>query len=176
MDLRQRVGDGGDLRGLGVDVDRDPDRDHAEVVGAGDGRDRGHEAQRRALVGAGQVDLAGDVDGMGAGAGAGDRGADLAGGRAGRRGLLGGARVAGGAQARDRRLRAVGDALELARNPGRCRHLRAGEVLVAVVAAELQRERAVRARRVVFDARFEARREGPRAVRAGAAARGPSRS
>ena len=79
----------------GSTCDRDPHRDHAEVVGAREGRNRDDQAQRGALVGAGQIDLAVDVDGMGPGAGAGDRRADLAGGRAGRRGLLGGARVAG---------------------------------------------------------------------------------
>ena len=44
---------------IGVDVDRDPDDDVAEVVGARDGRGDDREAQRRALVGAGEVDLAG---------------------------------------------------------------------------------------------------------------------
>ena len=63
---------------VGIDVEGRPDDDVAEVIGAGDRRGDHREAERRALVGAGEVDLAGEVDGVGAGAGAGDRGADLA--------------------------------------------------------------------------------------------------
>ena len=40
-----------------------PDDDVAEVIGAGDGGGDHGEGERRALVGAGEVDLAGDVDG-----------------------------------------------------------------------------------------------------------------
>ena len=72
-DLGQGVGDGGDLGGFGVDVEGGADDDVAEVIGAGDrGGDDG-EGERGALVGAGEVDLARDVEGVGAGAGAGDR-------------------------------------------------------------------------------------------------------
>ena len=45
-----------------VDLERGPDDDVAEVVGPGDRRDDDHEAERRALVGAGEVDLAGQVE------------------------------------------------------------------------------------------------------------------
>ena len=38
-DLRQRIGDGGDLGRHRIDRDRDPDRDVAEVVGPGDRRE-----------------------------------------------------------------------------------------------------------------------------------------
>ena len=93
-DLGQGIGDGGDLGGFGVDLERGPDDDVAEVIGARDRRGDHREAERGALVGAGEVDLAGDVDGVGAGAGAGDRGADLGGGRAAGLGLLGEAGVA----------------------------------------------------------------------------------
>ena len=93
-DLRQRIGDRGDLGGRRVDVERRPDDDVAEVVRAGDRRGDHGEAERRAFVGAGEVDLARDVDRVGAGAGAGRRGADLGGGRAARARLLGEARVA----------------------------------------------------------------------------------
>ena len=99
-DLGQGIGDGGDLGGFGIDVKGRPDDDVAEVIGAGDRRGDHGEAERRALVGAGEVDLAGDVDGVGAGAGAGDRGADLGGGGAARVGLLCQARVARAARPR----------------------------------------------------------------------------
>ena len=75
-DLRQRVGDGGDLGGFGVDLERGADDDVAEVIAAGDGGDDEDEGERGALVGAGEVDLAGQVEGVGAGAGAGDDFAD----------------------------------------------------------------------------------------------------
>ena len=58
-DLGQGVGDGGDLGGFGIDVERGADDDVAEVIGAGDGRGDHGEAERGALVGAGEVDLAG---------------------------------------------------------------------------------------------------------------------
>ena len=94
-DLGQGVGDGGDLGGFGVDVERGPDDDVAEVIGARDRRGDHREAERGALVGAGEVDLAGEVDGVGAGAGAGLGGADLARRGAAGVGLLLQARVAG---------------------------------------------------------------------------------
>ena len=80
---------------VGIDVKRRPDDDVAEVIGARDRRGDHGEAERGALVGAGEVDLAGDVEGVGARPGPGHRGADLGGGRAAGIGLLGEARVAG---------------------------------------------------------------------------------
>ena len=85
-DPRQRVGDGGDLGGFGVDLQGDAVDDDAEVEGPGDGGDDRDQGERGAFVGAGEVDLAGGVDRGGAGAGAGGGGADLGGGRAGGRG------------------------------------------------------------------------------------------
>ena len=111
-DLRQGIGDGGDLGGFGIDVEGDADDDVAEVIGTGDRRGDHGEAQRGALVGAGEVDLAGEVDGVGAGAGAGLSGADLAGRRAARVGLLCEAGVAGVGRGGERCVGAVGDALQ----------------------------------------------------------------
>ena len=72
-DLGQRVRDGGDLGGFGVDVEGGADDDVAEVIGPGDRRGDHGEAERGALVGTGEVDLAGEVDGVVAGAGSGSR-------------------------------------------------------------------------------------------------------
>ena len=77
-DLGQGVGDGGDLGGFGVDVEAVADDDVAEVIATGDGGGDEDEGEGGALVGAGEVDLAGEVEGVGAGAGAGGRFADLA--------------------------------------------------------------------------------------------------
>ena len=87
-DLGQGVGDGGDLGGFGVDVQSGADDDVAEVIRAGDRGGDDRQAQGGALVGAGEVDLAGKVDRVVAGSGAGERFADLAGRRAARVGLL----------------------------------------------------------------------------------------
>ncbi len=76
-DLGQRGADGGDLGGFGVDVEAFADDDVAEVIAAGDGGGDEDEAERGALVGAGEVDLAGEVEGVGAGAGAGGEFADV---------------------------------------------------------------------------------------------------
>ena len=77
-DVRDRVGDGVDLRRFGIEEERHPDDDGAEVEGPGERRGDDHERERRALVGAGEVGLAVDLQRRGAGAG-GDRGdADLA--------------------------------------------------------------------------------------------------
>jgi hypothetical protein len=46
QDLRERVGVDAHLRRRRVDVDRAPDRDHAEVIGAGESRDDDHDAER----------------------------------------------------------------------------------------------------------------------------------
>ena len=89
------IGDGGDLGVLGIDVKRRADDDVAEVIGTGDRGGDHREAERRALVGAGEIDLAGDVDGVVAGAGAGDRRCRSGRRRAARACLLGEARVAG---------------------------------------------------------------------------------
>ena len=50
-DLRERVGDGGDLSGSRVDMDCGPDRDIAQIVWSRDGWDDGQEAERRAFFG-----------------------------------------------------------------------------------------------------------------------------
>ena len=51
----QRVGDGVDLGGFGVDVEGGADDDGAEVEGAGDRRGDDRQAERGAFVGAGEV-------------------------------------------------------------------------------------------------------------------------
>ena len=64
------------IRHLGrfrVDEDRRPDDDGAEVEGTGDRRGDEGEPERRAFIWAGEVGLAGGVEGAGAGAGAGGR-------------------------------------------------------------------------------------------------------
>ena len=95
-DQGKRVGDGGDLGGLGVDPEGGADDDVAEVIAAGDRRGDHHQAERGALVGAGEVDLAGEVERVGAGAGAGARFAEQACGRTARVCLLEEAGVAFG--------------------------------------------------------------------------------
>ena len=77
----------------GLTSKRGADDDVAEVIAAGDGGGDEDEGERGALVGAGEVDLAGEVEGVGAGAGAGGEFADLAGGGAAGVGLLGEAGV-----------------------------------------------------------------------------------
>ena len=120
-DLGQGIGDGGDLGGFGIDVERRPDDDVAEVIGAGDRRGDHREGERGALVGAGEVDLAGEVDRVGAGAGAGLGGADLGGRRAARVCLLCEARVAGLRRGGEGGVGAVG-------NPARVARSRAGSM------------------------------------------------
>ena len=84
---------------------------------------------------------------MRSGAGTGDGGADLAGRRAGRRRLLGAARVAGGCELVDRRLRAVGDALQGRREAGRRRDGRAPVRFCSPsLRLSIRRERRVRRR------------------------------
>ena len=86
-DVGDRVGGLGvdrDLGGEGVDLDRRADDDHAEVEGADQGRVDGGDRDRRAVVGAGQVELAGRIGEHSAQAVAGDRVADFRGRRAAR--------------------------------------------------------------------------------------------
>ena len=166
-DPRQRVGDCGDLGGRGIDVDRDPSDDVAEVVGPGDGRNHDEEAQRSALVGTGEVDVAADVERAGAGPGAGLDGADPARGRAERRGLLLAPAVGAARQARDRRLGAVRDSPQRREEARRRADLERGRFLVTVVAARLDGERSERTRGVVGAARVHRRVERRRRRRAG---------
>ena len=159
-DLWQGIGDRRHLGGRRIHLDRGADRDVAEVVGPGDRRYDGKEAQRRALVWTGEIDLARHVDGMGAGACACDRGADLAGGWASGRGKLGEPGVERIGEPVDRRLGTVGNSLEPRGEPRRGRDRQSGEVLVSVRASDFHREGSVGAGRVVRRAGFEARREG----------------
>ena len=62
----QRVGDGGDLGAFRVDVEGDADDHGAEVEGTGDGGDDHDQRERRALIGAGEVGVARDVERAGA--------------------------------------------------------------------------------------------------------------
>ncbi len=78
MMLGTRVGDGRDLRGQRIDVERDPDDHDAVVVGAGEGRRDRREAERRALEGADEVHLPDRVERVAAGAGGDVGGPDLA--------------------------------------------------------------------------------------------------
>src|SRR4029079_806072 len=118
--------------------------DHvAEVVGAGDGRYDDDQAHRGALVGARQVHPSGSEERMGAGSLAGARRPDLTGGRTRGRGLLTAPRTGWGGDRGERSLRAVGDAAERSEEPGRCRDVDRGEVLIAVVAVHGEDERRV---------------------------------
>ena len=94
-----------------VDVQGDPDHDGAVVIGAGEGRGDRDQAERRALEGAGQVDLADRVEGVGARAGGDVGGADFTRGRAARVGLLDFAQGVG--RREDVGLGAVGDAVQV---------------------------------------------------------------
>ena len=142
-DRGQRIGDRGDLGVDRIDVERGPDDDVAEVIGPGDRRGDDREAERRALVGTGEVDLAGQVERVGAGAGAGGRRADPARGGAGGVGALGGPGAAGIRERGERRVGAVGDAAQRREEAGRRVHRDRAEVLVAVGAVEFEREGAV---------------------------------
>ena len=84
-DVRDRVRAGRveeDFAGFGVDVDREADDDGADVEGADDAGGDRDEGDGVAVVGAGEVDLAGGVGERGADAGAGEAAADLGGGGA----------------------------------------------------------------------------------------------
>ena len=119
------------------------DDDVAEVIGAGDRRGDHGEGERGAFVGAGEVDLAGEIDGVVAGAGAGCGGADLGGGGAARVCLLCEAGVAGVGGGGEGGVGAVGDALQGRREARRGGDGEGAEVLVAVGAGEFEREGAV---------------------------------
>ena len=60
----QGIRDGGDLGRFGIDVKGGADDDVAEVKGPGDRGGDDRQAERGALVGAGEVDVAGNVDGV----------------------------------------------------------------------------------------------------------------
>ena len=137
-DLRDGFGVGDDVGVGGVDVEGDSDHDGAVVIGAGEGRGDRDEAQRGALEGAGQVDLAGGVEGVGAGAGGDVGGADLRGGGAAGVGLLDCGRGLG--RRRDVGFGAVGDAVQVGGEAGGQGEVQLAEVLVAVFAVELQGE------------------------------------
>ena len=64
-DLGEGIGDGAPLGADRVDVERGPDHDGAEVKGAGDRRGDDHHAERGGFVGAGEVGVAGGVEGVG---------------------------------------------------------------------------------------------------------------
>ncbi len=129
---------GADVGVVGVDVNRDADDNHPVVIGAGQGGSDRDQAQRGTLERSRQVHPADGVEWVRPGAGGDVGGADLAAGGAARARLLGPARVPG--RGRDRALRAVAEAAEARRQPGRHREVEVTEELVAVFAAELQSE------------------------------------
>ena len=140
-----------DLGRFGVDVQRRPDHDGVEVEGTGDRRGDEHHADRRALVGAGEIRLAVGVERRRSGAGVDSARAHLAVGRTTRGGEL---RCAGAVRGRrDARLRAVLDALQLRHHPGRQVDVDLADLLGAVGPRDVQLERAERARLPVFHAR-----------------------
>ena len=126
LELRQGVGGGRDGGGARVDRDRRAHHDVAEVVGAGDrGRDH-RKAERRPLVGAGQVDGALERERRRAGAGGDRRGPNAA-------------RV-GATRGRGHRVVAGRDARDHPEQPRRLLDRELVEVLFAVFAAERERE------------------------------------
>ena len=174
-DRRHGVGDGGDVGVERVDVEGDPDDDDAVVVGPGERRGDRDQGERRALEGAGEVHPPDRVEGVAARPGGDVRGADLARGGAARlRPARRGPSVLRGG--RDRGLRAVGDAAQVAGKPGRHREVEVAEELVAVVAVELQGEGAEVAGHRVRGTGHEARVEGAHLRPGRASRRGRSRA
>ena len=141
--------------------------DVAEVIATGNGGDDEDEGERGALVGAGEVDLAGEVEGVGAGAGAGGEFAEEAGGGAAGIGLLGEAGVGFEGGGFDRCLRAVGDALKGGGEAGWGGEVEDAEVLFAVFAGEVEGEGGVGGSGGIGDAGGEAGVEGAGAVGTG---------
>ena len=137
--------------------DRRADRDHAEVEGPDvGGVDRDHR-ERLAVIRAGQVQAAGRVREVGAEPVAGDRVSDFAGRGAG--GVFGLFEPGLELGRRDRGLRAVRDAGDLAEQTRRQFGGVGGELLVGVTAVELQVERGVGAGLAVQRPRLGRRRE-----------------
>ena len=156
QDRGDRIRDRVDLGRFRVDVEGVPDDHVADVERPGDRRGDDREAERGALVGTGQIGVAVDVVGGGAGAGADVDGADLGGGRAARVGelLLAGLAGRGG----ERRVGAVGDPGELREQALGQGRVDAGQLLGAVGTGELQGEGRVEPRRRFEGAGFEDRR------------------
>ncbi len=73
---RERIARDRDARGARVDVERLADDHGAEIERPGDSRDDDREAERAAVVGTGEIHLAGQVVGIGARPGGDRRGAD----------------------------------------------------------------------------------------------------
>ena len=152
-----------------VEGQRDPDHDRAGVEGPGHrGGDR-DDAQRVAVVGAGEVEGAADVGELAADPGARGRGADPAGRRAGGMvelflsAVLSRAALGLG----DRGLGAVGDAGEAGEHAGGQGGRELGQVLFAVAAGDPHLKGAVVGGGVAQGAGFEAGVEGGRPGRAG---------
>ena len=176
-----RRGSGGIGVGLDPSPGRFPDRRRAppgrrraEVEGTGDGRGDEGEAERRALVGTGEVGLAGGVEGAGAGAGAAVTVPIWL--AAGQEGLASSAAPLLPMARGDRGVRAVGDALQRGGEALRRGQVDGAEFLFAVVAGQVQDEGAGLTGAGGFGAGVEARAEGARrrAVGAGASRSGRS--
>ena len=145
--VRGRAVDFADV-GDRVEAQRLAHDDGAGVEGAGHRRGDRHRGDRVAVVGAGEVELAGHVGELGADPRPGQGAADL-GGRRAARGVelfLSPVRALAGAAPGDRRLGAVGDAGELGHHAGRQHEGEAAHVLFAVVAGQAHRRRGSRSR------------------------------
>ncbi len=138
QDRRQGVALHRHLAACDVDVHRLADENRAEVEGAGEGGDDHRQGEGGAVVGAGEVGVAGDVQGAGAGAEGDVDAAYLRGRGAGGVGLLLGARLGRGGG--EGRLIAVGDAGEAAEQARRRDHREARELLGAVLPGEVEDE------------------------------------
>ena len=163
-DARHRFGVGDDVGVVQVDVERDPDDDGAVVVGTGQRRGYRHQRQRRAFERARQEDPSDRVERVPAGSRGDVRGADFGARRAARDQLLGPAERL--RRRGDRRLRAVGDAGQVAGQPRRHREIELAEELVAVFTVEFEREGAEGAGLGVRGARDEVGVERPDLARA----------
>ena len=151
-DVGDRIGAGGveeDFAGFGVDLEGLADDDGADVEGADDAGGDRDDRERRAVVGAGEVDLARGVGEGGADAGAGQGAADLGGGRAGGAVELFLAAVGAGAGGGggDRGVGAEGDPGELAGDAGGQLDREVGDLLFGVGAGEIECRRGRSARR-----------------------------
>ena len=136
QNLGQRVGDGGHSSRRGVEVNSCFGDHGAEVVGARHRWGDEGEAERRAFVGAGEVELAGGVVGGGSRSGGGGEAAYLRARGTGGTLLLLAAALGGGNG--ERRIGALLGPRQLRRQPRRRGDVDGGEVLGAVAAPEMK--------------------------------------
>ena len=163
------------LCGNRVEAQGQADDDRADVEGSCDPGDDRDDRERIAVVGARQVEVAGDPGEHSPHSRSVGRRADLARGRAGGVGLLFVAAVGAGARDRpgDVCVRAFGDSDQRCQEPLRQRGRDLGQVLVAVLSRQAHDQGRVGACGVVQGSRFEAGVEGQVAGGAGSSVHSP---